>query len=129
MPDVSWTQAKTFCESKGGHLATITSTAKQREVFSLIANGQKKLYWIGDQRTGNGWRWVTGEQWGYTNWAWSLPRWVDTKISGRYTRRRGNDGKERRGAAGIPGGDQSRGGGASPEAREAGAPSRGGFGH
>jgi hypothetical protein len=60
---------------------------------------------------------------------WSLPRWVDTKVSGRYTRRRGNDGKERRGTAGIPGGSQSRGGGAGPEAREAGAPSRGGFGH
>jgi hypothetical protein len=70
---MTWTQAKAFCESKGGHLVTITSEAEQREVFSLIADGQKELYWIGGQRAGNDWRWVTGEPWEYTNWAYGSP--------------------------------------------------------
>jgi hypothetical protein len=66
----SWTDARDYCKSKGGHLATITSLEEQEAVFELVKNkGTKNLYWIGGYKTNGIWAWVTGEQWDYTNWA------------------------------------------------------------
>ena len=71
---MTWTEAKAYCESKGGHLATITSQEEQEIVQALIANKTKKQYWLGGQVTTNGWTWVTGETWSYTNWGRSEPQ-------------------------------------------------------
>jgi hypothetical protein len=71
----TWTDAKSYCETSGGHLVTITSPGEQAAVFKLIADGEKNIYWIGGQRIGtsNDFQWVTGEQWDYTNWAAGEP--------------------------------------------------------
>jgi len=69
----TWNEAKSYCESLGGYLATIISAEEQAAVYNLIADGDKNVYWIGGYLTGDGWVWVTGEQWMYTNWALGEP--------------------------------------------------------
>ena len=66
---MTWSEAKAFCESKGGHLVCITSAGEQAAVEQLLASGGKNTYWIGSYRTsGNTFAWVTGEKMTYTNW-------------------------------------------------------------
>ncbi len=75
----TWEQAKADAESRTfegrrGHLVTITSAEEEAILvanwFGDILYGQP---WIGAYRApgsdlASGWRWVTGEDWGYTNW-------------------------------------------------------------
>ena len=71
----SWTDASDYCESKGGHLATITSEEEQEAVYGLVKDkGAKNVYWIGaSSSSGTDFKWVTGESWGYTNWGSGEP--------------------------------------------------------
>lgn len=66
---MSWKDAKAYCETLGGYLATITSSDEYEVVKSLIAKGSKAQYWLGatDEVTLNDWQWVTGET--FTFWA------------------------------------------------------------
>lgn len=68
----TWLEAKSFCESKGGHLATITSASEQTAIENKIKQdaARKDLYWLGGMvnSTTNQWSWITGETWSYTNW-------------------------------------------------------------
>ena len=62
-----WTDAKKKCESLGGHLVTITTESEQTFIETLNTNGLS--LWIGGYRENeNDWKWVTGEDWDYTNW-------------------------------------------------------------
>ncbi len=75
--NVDWTTAKALAESKGGHLATITSQAENDFLFNTFSLSGV-AYWLGGIQTGGpepagGWEWVTGEAWGYTNWAFGEP--------------------------------------------------------
>ncbi|MFM1943414.1 MAG: hypothetical protein RI897_2396 [Verrucomicrobiota bacterium] len=73
-----WTDAKIAAESKGGYLATLTSTEENLWVYENIVYpmfSQVGQAWIGGfkqntQETdpASGWSWVTGESWSYTNW-------------------------------------------------------------
>lgn len=54
-------QAKSLCESMGGHLATITSDGENKAVASLMGNASQNGYWLGGTRSGSTWKWVTGE--------------------------------------------------------------------
>jgi fibronectin type 3 domain-containing protein len=77
--NISWDQAKTAAEGRSwegmqGHLATITSSSEKDFISQNagdLANGQ---YWLGGYQQSDsaepdgGWRWVTDEVWGYTNW-------------------------------------------------------------
>lgn len=65
---MSWTEAKAYCELRGGYLVCITSEEEQAFVERLIADGTKNHYWIGAYRDGNGFSWVTGEPFSYTHW-------------------------------------------------------------
>jgi len=65
---MTWTEAKTYSESLGGHLATITSQAEQEAVYLLIKDGKKNFYWLGGYREGKNWQYVTGENFTYNNW-------------------------------------------------------------
>lgn len=71
----SWDEAKTYCESLGGHLATVTSAAEDAVLYSyLIRNGGHDCY-LGatDAQTEGVWKWVTGERWDYANWNQAEP--------------------------------------------------------
>ena len=65
----TWDEAKAYCESLGGHLATITTQAEQNFVFGLISKAARKYYFLGGYRKNNTWNWVTKEAFKYTNWA------------------------------------------------------------
>jgi len=73
--NMTWYEAKAYCENLGGHLATITSQEEQDLINTLIKNGSSNFYWLGatDEIIEGDWRWITGEKWGYTNWDSSQP--------------------------------------------------------
>ncbi|MDR2712674.1 MAG: InlB B-repeat-containing protein [Clostridiales bacterium] len=70
-----WHDAKAYCESLGGHLATITSQEEQSFIEGLITDTTKMFYFLGgtDEEKEGEWKWVTGEEWGYTNWFPGMP--------------------------------------------------------
>ncbi|MBQ7168563.1 MAG: putative Ig domain-containing protein, partial [Synergistaceae bacterium] len=68
---MTWTAAKAYCESLGGHLATITSQAEYDEVLKLLPENERRIYWIGayrDSTDSTEWKWVTGEDFTFTAW-------------------------------------------------------------
>ena len=72
---LNWNDAKTYCESLGGHLVTITSGVEQAFVEELVVNrGTKGFYWTGGIRNSAGnFVWITGEKFSYSNWERGQP--------------------------------------------------------
>lgn len=62
---MEWEEAKKFCESMGGHLATAETSAENEMLKELILNsnnpGYSYLYLIGGNNKNNIWRWITGK--------------------------------------------------------------------
>ena len=72
--DTNWIEAKEYCENLGGHLVTISNQEEDVFVSSLIKDvGVFPVYWIGGVKENGSWVWVTGEEFGYTNWAAGEP--------------------------------------------------------
>ena len=75
----TWTQAKADAESKGGHLATITSVAEWSDAAWHLGVNSTRMMWIGRYQSLNAvtplsdWRWVTGEAASFSNWASGEP--------------------------------------------------------
>ena len=75
----TWDQANAYCESVGGHLATITDQGEQSFINRL--NLDERCLWTGGYRDDNfNWHWVTGEEWNYTNWSDGEPNNSDEII-------------------------------------------------
>ncbi len=72
--DMTWEEAKEFCEAKGGHLPTINSSEENDMVASLIA-GNCCTAWLGAKLNTDteNWEWITDEEFDYTNWAPGKP--------------------------------------------------------
>lgn len=76
---VKWTDAASAVAALGGgwHLATITSSAEQTFVSSLLSTTlpNRSHYWLGanDTAAEGSFAWVTGETFSYTNWAGGEP--------------------------------------------------------
>lgn len=69
-----WSSAKLYCESMGGHLATITSDGEQAAVADLLNAGGRNSYWLGGLKDPWGsWQWITGESFDYTCWTYRQP--------------------------------------------------------
>lgn len=68
--DMSYEDAKAYCEQLGGHLATITSKDEDKAVFAYISKVGKFDCVLGgsDAQTEGLWLWVTGEGFSYANW-------------------------------------------------------------
>jgi hypothetical protein len=96
---VSWNEARAAAEARGGYLATLTSAIENTEVFERLASNP--VLWdssptsmadgpyIGAFRpagapggSADGWTWITGEAWGYTNWAPGEPNGVPSQAQG-----------------------------------------------
>ncbi len=71
--EMDWYDAKEYCRSLGGHLVTITSYDEQKIVEKLLTSNYYESYWMGAQVNNNQWSWITGEVFGYTNWAEGEP--------------------------------------------------------
>lgn len=65
----SWDNAKKECEKIGGHLVTINSKEEQEFLVDMVKSSTKKNMWIGAYPSNGNYRWITGEQFSYTNWA------------------------------------------------------------
>jgi hypothetical protein len=67
--EMTWNNACAYCESLGGHLATITSQNEDDFVYSNLGIDGISI-WLGgtDETTEGTWKWITGESWSYTNW-------------------------------------------------------------
>jgi formylglycine-generating enzyme required for sulfatase activity len=65
----TWAEAKVDAETRGAHLATITSASEWNAICSVVPDIPCGL-WLGgsDEEQEGVWRWVTGEPWGYTRW-------------------------------------------------------------
>ncbi|GLC29699.1 DUF5050 domain-containing protein [Clostridium omnivorum] len=67
----SFDSAEAYCESIGGHLATITSLDEQQFISGILkSNGGLDSYWIGatDREQEGTWKWITNENFAYSNW-------------------------------------------------------------
>jgi hypothetical protein len=69
----TWEQAKADAESKGGHLATITSQVEWDFVESSLLLQPHSNLWMGGKEVASQWSWITGETWGFTKWWFSEP--------------------------------------------------------
>ena len=76
----TWTALKAICESKGGYLATITSSNEQSFLNSnVIGSDNCLLGGLQDHNASDyaepagGWKWITGESMSWTNWAGGEP--------------------------------------------------------
>lgn len=67
--DTTWTEAKTYCENLGGHLATITSQEENDFINSLRNISSFTEYWLGGIKEDDVWTWITGEEFVYSDWA------------------------------------------------------------
>jgi hypothetical protein len=93
---ISWNSAFASAQRTGGHLATATSASELSFLLTPQLAGDSSAwrtsvspqgtYWIGPWLGGfqdanapgfvepnGGWRWVTGEQWSFTNWTFPEP--------------------------------------------------------
>lgn len=94
----NWHAAKLNCETRGGHLVTITSAEEQSHITKYFNLNDHP--WIGatDELVEGSWQWVTGEPWSYTAWYlnrpvidydanyarfWKQGKWLDTKNANR----------------------------------------------
>ena len=69
----NWFDAYTYCEEMGGHLATITSASEQAIITDMMSTAAANIYWLGGLKNTNGWEWITGEDFIYTNWYTKQP--------------------------------------------------------
>lgn len=67
---ITWEEAKIFCESIGGHLATITSQEENSFLYRYITNLNYNSAYFGasDNEIEGVWKWVTDEEFIYSNW-------------------------------------------------------------
>lgn len=57
---MTWSEAKAYCEQNGGRLATIHSQEEWDQVLALMQADGRKVYWLGAQRTSDGFQWLDG---------------------------------------------------------------------
>ncbi len=73
---MTWNEAKTYCESRGGYLLSVTSPEEQKYIYSkyLVPNSTPEC-WLGasDEVKEGEWKWTSGEAWSYTNWSTNEP--------------------------------------------------------
>lgn len=66
----TWEEAKEYCESQGGYLATITSAEEDAFLYSYLTDAgySSAMFGLTDQEQPDNWYWVTGEKLSYQNW-------------------------------------------------------------
>ncbi len=67
---MDWNVAQEFCESQGGHLATISNADEDKFLYSfMIDSGYSyAMFGLSDQDITDVWTWVTDEEFVYENW-------------------------------------------------------------
>ena len=71
---ITYGEAKAYCISQGGHLATITSQEENDAVYQyLVSKGHMSAYFGLEEEQEGVWRWVNGEELSYLNWGGGEP--------------------------------------------------------
>jgi hypothetical protein len=75
---VTWQAAQDTAAMRGGYLASITSQDEEDFVYGLVSDpsywNSTAGPWLGGYQTAGspepagGWKWISGESWGYSNW-------------------------------------------------------------
>ncbi len=70
-----WKEAKEYCESLGGHLATITTKEENDFIYQFMKQSGHSDAFFGftDEAEEGTWQWVTGEPVAFTNWKQGEP--------------------------------------------------------
>lgn len=83
-PGQSWDAANAQINGSCEHLATLTSVEEDNFMITLLEdNGVNGAYYLGAFQSNpsdppaDGWQWVTGEAWSYTNWGPDEPNDYD----------------------------------------------------
>ncbi|MCR4937851.1 MAG: hypothetical protein K5987_06835 [Lachnospiraceae bacterium] len=83
-----WKDAKAICEEMDGHLLTISSAEEQKFIEdNILTENRGNRYWIGATSEGNdigAFTWITGEEFGYTNWSKGEPNVLSEKFVEMY---------------------------------------------
>ena len=72
----TWDGAEQFCQTKGGHLASVTSNATNEYILRGIKTRKiTENMWIGgtDKDEEGVWKWIDGSPWEFTFWALYRP--------------------------------------------------------
>lgn len=77
--DMDWNEAREYCNSVGGYLASITSKEEDSFVYDFIsANGYRDVYFgLSDAAERDHWVWESGEDYVYSNWHAGEPNHQD----------------------------------------------------
>ncbi len=72
---MKWEDARIYCESRGGHLATILDQSQMDEVTALLEENGIDVAWIGadNRNSSGGFHWVTGEPFEFAAWGLGEP--------------------------------------------------------
>ncbi len=72
---LTWDEARIWCESRGGHLATITSAEEAEEVSALLDEAGLQAAWLGasNLNPAKGFQWVTDAPFSYAEWGIGEP--------------------------------------------------------
>ncbi len=68
LADMTWTEAQAWCKKQGGYLATVTSQEEWDTIKWLVAHNNAPCCWLGAESTSGSWKWVTGEDFTYSDW-------------------------------------------------------------
>ena len=73
--NISWTEAKVYCEYLGGHLVTIGSDGEKAYVNQLIDKGKRGWYYVGATKQNGSWKWIDGTAPNYIDWHENASSW------------------------------------------------------
>jgi formylglycine-generating enzyme required for sulfatase activity len=79
----SWSEAKLDAESRGGQLATFSTSTKWSKLAEKLTQDYDKngvSAWIGAIRTASGWKWVDDSPFSFTNWSPREPNNSNDKV-------------------------------------------------
>ncbi len=90
---MTWDEAQVYCESRGGHLVTVTDQEQFDAVAAMLEEAGIANAWLGanDLNSSNGFQWVTGEPFHFAAWAIGEPN--DTNGEEHYLMMYNKDGQ------------------------------------
>ena len=81
----TWDEAKAWCESNGGYLATVTSKSERTGLAYMTREFSAPHFFLGGYQDGNDWKWITDEAFSYSNWGEGQPDQAQEKWLAAWT--------------------------------------------